>query len=223
MVAEIRAQGIKWGRSFVVGSGLAGIALAAACGIAIRRDLTTMPVGQVSYEDACGLQQYFDTLAAGRVAPPRIASGNELEGERSGRSVHGGHSRFAFETAFQLRTVKRLLQENWSDLPEGLEAAKRIDLDVYWSEVSGLKRVVTERDASLILGMNGEPQTLPYHVCLSELLFGEPLYKERHTMLGLPNLPSVLAPLEGDGGTVLSTDGGAASSSSEAGPSRAVP
>ncbi|HEY7372611.1 MAG TPA: hypothetical protein VIF57_10665, partial [Polyangia bacterium] len=44
---------------------------------------------------------------------------------------------------------------------------------------------------------------LPYHVCLSELLYGEPLYRQRRTMWGLP-LPNV-APLAGP----LVSDGGA--------------
>ena len=28
--------------------------------------------------------------------------------------------------------------------------------------------------------------TLPYHVCLSELLYGEPLYRQRRVMWNLP-------------------------------------
>lgn len=177
-------------------AGLVGLG-ALGCGIAIKRDLSAIPVGQVGYEDGCGLQQYFDTLEAKRVTPPRIVSGNELQGERAGKSVHGGRTRFAFETDFQVHQVKRVLNDNWQRLPEKLQKASRIDLEVYWSEVYGLRRVVTERDAQLYVGNSNDPETLPYHVCLSELLFGEPLYKERRSSLGLAPLPSVLAPPDG--------------------------
>jgi len=226
-VAEIRAYLGKrdgerktwWGRwAWAAGAGT--LALSVACGIAIQRDLSAIPAGQVSYDDACGLQQYFDTLDAKRVSPPRVVSGNELQGEREGKNVHGGHSRFAFETAFEVREVKRLLKENWKNLPEGLDKASRLDIDVYWSEVAGIRRVVTERDAALYVAPSDEPQTLPYHVCLSELLFGEPLYKERRNMLGLTPLPSILssldggtAPAAGDAGASVGAGGAGGSSS----------
>lgn len=194
-----------WARRWAWGAGAGALALSVACGIAIQRDLSAIPVGQVSYDDACGLQQYFDTLDAKRVSPPRVVSGNELQGEHDGKNVHGGHSRFAFETAFQVHEVKRLLKENWKNLPDGLDKASRVDIDVYWSEVAGIRRVVTERDAAIYVAPNNEPETLPYHVCLSELLFGEPLYKERRNMLGLTPLPSILSSL--DGGTVPAAGG----------------
>ena len=61
---------------------------------------------------------------------------------------------------------------------------------------------------SLIIGR--ESFALPYHVCLSELLYGEPLYRQRRVMWGLP-LPGVPAakPPAADGGAAA-PDGGAA-------------
>jgi hypothetical protein len=61
----------------------------------------------------------------------------------------------------------------------------------------------------------GETVSLPYHVCLSELLYGEPLYRQRRVMWGLP-LPGVAAaktPVP-DGGTVR--DAGAEAGRSDA-------
>ena len=34
-----------------------------------------------------------------------------------------------------------------------------------------------------------KPLSLPYHICLSELIYGAPLYKTRRTMLGLDAEP----------------------------------
>jgi hypothetical protein len=71
---------------------------------------------------------------------------------------------------------------------------------VRWAEKAGIRRVVTDQDAELFIG----PQSyyLPYHVCLSELLYGAPLYKQRQVLWGLPN-PSARIPLD------LVLDGGA--------------
>jgi hypothetical protein len=75
-----------------------------------------------------------------------------------------------------------------------------------------VRRVVTGIDAELILPDQSFP--LPYHVCLSELLFGEPLYHQRREMTGgslpyrslLRDAGPALAPAPGDAGV----DSGAA-------------
>jgi hypothetical protein len=171
--------------------------LVVSCRTEARRDLSHVPAGQVGFEDLCGLQSYFDTLAARKVTPPALVEARETEGARGVRTQRGGTGRFAFQTDFQLRTVRRVLNEHWKRLPDGLENAPRIDLEVQWTEKAGVRRVVTERDATLI--MRSEEFELPYHVCLSELLFGESLYRlRRETLQLLPLAP--LAHLKPDGG-----------------------
>ena len=133
----------------------------------------------------CQVQDYFDTLEMKKAAPPKVISSAQIEGEK----VRGGRSRFAFETDFQLSAAKRLLGENWRRLPERLSAAKRIDLEVQWSDRGALRRVVTNEDAKLYLDDEKEEFALPYHVCLSEFLFGAPLYHQRRDALGLAPLP----------------------------------
>lgn len=193
----------------------------ATCGPALKRDLTKVPVGQVGFDDMCGLQAYFDEFEMKKQVPPRLINSAQVDGETS----RGGRSRFAFETEFQLRTVRRVLDENWQRLPPGLTSAKRIDLEVQWSDRGGLRRVVTTEDATLYtdqpaaldggdgkdrtqdpLGVSQDPKdefTLPYHVCLSELLFGAPLYHQRRDVLGLAPLPlpqPMTLESNGDGG-----------------------
>jgi hypothetical protein len=51
---------------------------------------------------------------------------------------------------------------------ESIPTANKIELEVKWSEKAGAKRVITDEDAELEVG--GESVSLPYHVCLSELL-----------------------------------------------------
>lgn len=172
---------------------LAGTALAAACGIGLRRDFATIPPGQVGFDDMCGLQDYFDTIEAKLAAAPTLVSGVDTESQTSARQ--GGRNRFSFETEFQLKQLHRTLDENWKDLPESLAKAARVELEVHWSAKAGVQRVVTDSDAELIVGR--ESFALPYQVCLSELLFGAPLYRQRRLLAGRM-LP--YKPLFGDGG-----------------------
>ena len=196
------------GRSrLLVTVGVAGTALAAACGIGIRRDFSTIPPGQVGFDDMCGLQDYFDTIEAKLAAPPSLVSAVDMESQSNAR-VQGGKNRFSFESEFQLKQLRRILEENWKSLPEPLANADRIDIEVHWSEKAGVQRVVTDSDAELIVGH--ESFALPYQVCLSELLFGAPLYRQRRIMAGRM-LP--YKPLFGDGGIKLDNpDAGAAAS-----------
>lgn len=181
------------------------------CGPALKRDLTKIPVGQVGFDDLCGVQDYFDTLELKKAVPPKLISSAQIEGE----TVRGGRSRFAFETDFQLTAVRRILDENWRRLPEGVAAAKRIDLEVQWSDKGGLRRVVTNEDAKLFLDDQKVEFALPYHVCLSELLFGAPIYHQRRDALGLAPLPlprSMVVTDPADGGAPRAAGGDAAAS-----------
>jgi len=160
---------------------LAATALGGACGIGIRRDLATIPPGQVGFDDMCGLQDYFDTIEAKLATPPTLVSAVDMENQANAR-MQGGKNRFSFETEFQLKQLRRVLDDNWKSLPEPLAKADRIDIEVHWSAKAGVQRVVTDSDAELIVGR--ESFALPYQVCLSELLFGAPLYRQRRLMAG---------------------------------------
>jgi hypothetical protein len=173
------------------------VTLSVACSIAVRRDLSKVPAGQVGFDDMCGLQEYFDALEIGTSPPPRIVSAVDLEGTSEGKKVRGGKERFAFENDFQLKHLRRVLNENWSRLPDRVATADKIEIEVNWSEKAGAKRVATDREAELAVA--GETFALPYQPCLSELLYGDPLYRQRRTMWGLP-LPGVAKPPAADGG-----------------------
>jgi hypothetical protein len=185
---------------------LGGTALAAACGIGLRRDFATIPPGQVGFDDMCGLQDYFDTIEAKLAAAPTLVSAVDTENQANAR-LQGGKNRFSFETDFQLKQLRRTLDENWKNLPESLPKAERIEIEVHWSAKAGVQRVVTDSDAELIVGR--ESFALPYQVCLSELLFGAPLYRQRRLLAGR-GLP--YKPLFGDGGLKVenAADAGAA-------------
>jgi len=193
----------RWVAVSILGVGFLSI----TCSIAVRRDLSTVQPGQVGFDDMCGLQEYFDALEIKTSPPPRVVSASDLEGTVGSKRVRGGKERFAFENDFQLKHVRRVLNENWRRLPETVDSAPKIEIEVKWAEKAGAKRVTTDQDAELTIG--GESYGLPYHVCLSELLYGEPLYRQRRVMwnLPLPGAPPTARPLLGDGGAAA-TDGG---------------
>lgn len=192
-------------------------ALAAACGIGLRRDLSTIPPGQVGFDDMCGLQDYFDTIEAKLAAAPMLVSGVDTESQTSARQ--GGRNRFSFETEFQLKQLHHTLDENWKNLPESVAKAERIEIEVHWSAKAGVQRVVTESDAELIVGR--ESFALPYQVCLSELLFGAPLYRQRRLLAGRM-LP--YKPLFGDGGVkVENADAGVPTTATASAPAAPPP
>jgi hypothetical protein len=170
------------------------------CGILVSRDLSAVPPGQVGFDDMCGLQAYFDALEIKTSPAPRVVSALDLEGGSSGgKPVRGGRERFAFENDFQLRQLKRVLTENWRRLPDQLANASEIEIEVRWAEKADTKRVVTDGESEIAVG--SASWGLPYHPCLSELLYGEPLYRQRRAIWGLP-LP-----------TAITSDAGAPSAS----------
>lgn len=172
--------------------GAVGAVAFTACGIGVQRDLSRTPPREVIYDDLCGVQDYHDTLLMNKADPPSVANTNELE-STEGKRRSGGRTRFAFEAPYQLQILRRVLKENWKRVPDKIMSADRVELEVRWSEKAGVRRVVTTEDASI--GVGRDMESLPYHVCLSELLFGAPLYQTRRQLLGLsPLAPAVNKP-----------------------------
>jgi hypothetical protein len=194
-------------RTRSVGLTLVGVVVvSAACSIAIRRDLSAVPPGQVGFDDMCGLQEYFDALEIGTSPPPRVVTAFDLEGMSEGKRVRGGRERYAFDNDFQLKHLRRILTENWRRLPETVATADKIEIEVKWSEKAGTKRVITNEAAVMTIG--DDTVDLPYQVCLSELIYGEPLYRQRRVMWGLPLPGRAAAPRPAADGGARAPDGG---------------
>lgn len=169
--------------------GMMAVAIGAAgCAIAIERDLTTTPPSQVVFDDLCGLQDYYDTLTLKKAAPPQTEITTEIE-NTDRKVARGGRSRYVFETDYQLGTLRKILMDNYKRIPDEALAQKPVKLEVMWAEKAGIRRLVTDHEAELSVGTT--TWSLPPHPCLSELLFGEPLYRTRRSLLGLPDLNPV--------------------------------
>ncbi|MBI2893357.1 MAG: hypothetical protein HYY06_07375 [Deltaproteobacteria bacterium] len=160
-------------------------ALAAACGIGVRRDLSAVRIGRIGYDDMCELQAHFDAIDSqqrGAKGPRLVLSSAAGRGRAT-----GGRDLWAFESPFAVARLKRVLRRNWKRLPAEVRRARRLAIEVEWVDRAGIQRVVTGKNAELRAG--GESWALPYHPCLSELLYGAPLYRQRRVTLGLPEPP----------------------------------
>ena len=177
-----------------LGAGALALVAAASCGIGIGRDLRSVPPKDVIYDDMCKVQEYFDLLETKQARPPAVVSSREVEKEGD-KHPAGGLTTFAFEDKAQLQLLHRMLEENWAKVPDKLYNASRVEIEVKWAEKAGVRRVVTTEDA--LISYDGNTAYLPSHICLSEVLFGAPLYRTRRAMLGLPE---PLPPLTVDGG-----------------------
>jgi len=106
-----------------------------ACGVGIRRDYSTIPAGQVGFDDLCGLQDYFDTIEA-RWPGSRAwsaASTRRTPATSASRAARtGSPSRPRSSSQPAPRAGSEL-----GRLPESLATAERIDLEVHWSGKAG--------------------------------------------------------------------------------------
>jgi hypothetical protein len=198
---------------------VAGAVAVAGCGIALRRDLSAVPPQSVVYDDMCQVQPYHDALVAGKSQGPKLLHSTETEKADGTRPI-GGMATFSFEDNVALEELRRQLSENWDRVPPGLLAAPRLELAVQWAEKAGVRRVVTTRDAQISDGK--ATYYLPYHVCLSEFLYGAPLYKTRREMLGLAGTP-MMEDAAAPPVALPGLDAGAAAAMPDAGPVPASP
>jgi hypothetical protein len=158
-----------------------------ACGIAVSHHLGSVTLGEAIYDDRCGLQDYFDRMALGAVRAPEVIGTQEME-KVEGKRASGGRTHYRFSTDGQLAMLRTILANNWRRLPESLADASQVDMEVRWSERAENRFVVMTEDAKLMIGQ--ESYALPYHHCLSALLYGQGLYQSRRILLNLPPLTS---------------------------------
>jgi hypothetical protein len=169
-----------------LGLGLSIISAGGCANLAVKRDLSTTKPGVVVYDDMCGLQDYFDGMKDSTIATPREVFGQDLSSDENGQAV-GGRARFRYDSEFQLHHLRKLLTANWASVPEEVQKADSVELEVRWSKRAGVKRVVTEESAVVAAG--GKSWDLPYQVCLSDFVYGEDLYNTRRVVLQLPAPP----------------------------------
>ncbi|MBL8678047.1 MAG: hypothetical protein JNK05_02730 [Myxococcales bacterium] len=203
------------------------IASGAGCGPASRRDLSTIPQRQISFDDECNLQAYFDQRNNSGARPFRVLdeTQNTTEvavpddnGEVRARRVEVGSGEYEVSDRPARRRLQQLIDEQYVRVPDvGIsQRGAHIRLKVRWWLSNSVRRLMPTDNVEIV-GPRGTA-TLPFNPCVGEFLFGAEVYAMRRRFIDDTNArasgrttPSELRVLQGE-----TSDGGDASSSSDA-------
>lgn len=170
---------------------LATLALLAACGPTVARDLMHIPQQRITYNDLCGLQSHFDQRAEGHAAPYRVLNETSNETTTEEPDEHGrmqrvvlGEGTYAIVSRSERRRFRQLLRAEYRRLPSLRIGGEGEPLQVrtaWWQ--SGTIRRVRPDSTIEITSPDGSSFTLPPHPCVGEFLFGDEPYAMRRNIL----------------------------------------
>jgi hypothetical protein len=154
------------------------VALLVACGPSSRRSMKT-PAHAVTYDDACGLQDYFDQRRAASLPRPS-AEDEVIATNEKGQTI--GEGTYKLHDPLAKRRFARLLREEYSGIDAKiLRAAASTDDDVTirvrWWDSGQVRRLRPEDD--VIVTTSAGAVELPPNMCVSDLLFGDRIYELR--------------------------------------------
>jgi hypothetical protein len=149
-----------------------------ACGITSKRDMS-VPPKELTFNDACSLQEYFDQRAAAALTSPQAAD-EMLATNEKGQTI--GEGTYVLKDPLARRRFARLLREEYSGVDrkiiQGAEVADgRVTVHLRWWDAGPVRRVRPENDI-FVSTPNGEVE-LPPNPCVSDLIFGEKVYAMR--------------------------------------------
>lgn len=162
-------------------------AMLSSCGPAVARDLSEIPQRQITFDDMCHLQDFFDQRNATRGARGFRAvdeqqtetAGSEPDERGQMRRVVLGEGTYIVTGWRAKRRLRELLEAEYVRLPsvhlEGRESDVRVH--VHWWASGQMRRLRPDREIELTAG--GETVALPFNPCVGEFLFGAPIYALR--------------------------------------------
>ena len=157
---------------------LAAIVALLACSVRSRRD-PEVPGKEVTFDDACGLQAYFDERRAANLGPPKAAD-EMLATNAKGEVLGEGH--YVLGDHLARTRFARLLREEFIGVsPQIVDAVAshsgHIVLKVRWWDAGKIRRIRPD-DGAILKTPQGEVE-LPSNMCLSDFLFGAEVYAMR--------------------------------------------
>lgn len=175
---EVRSSvGVKrWVASAL---GVLAAASLCACGPSTRRSLKD-PAPQMTYEDSCDLQSYFDQRRTAFLEAP-VADDEKVSVNEKG--VTTGSGGYRLKDPLARRRFARMLREEYSGIePKVLEAIEKDDADVRvrvrWWDTGQMRRLHPDEGAIVIESGAGKLE-VPPNMCVSDLLFGQKVYEMR--------------------------------------------
>jgi len=170
--------GMRLGTAAFALSSMAILGIALGCGARSKRDMS-MPPREVTYNDACSLQEYFDQrIAAGLPSP--AAADEMLATNAKGQTV--GEGSYVLKDPLARRRFARLLREEYSGIDTKVVKAvetgeARVTVKVKWWDAGPIKRL-RPNDEVVVESSAGETE-LPPNLCVSDMLFGDKVYAMR--------------------------------------------
>lgn len=154
----------------------------AACGPSSKRDAKT-PANELTYDDACKLQDYFDERRANQMKPLKAEDEAILTTE-GGKTF--GEGNYRLSDAMARRRFARLLRDEYAGIDAKVIAAVEssdapVVVHVRWWDAGTIRRLHPERDV-VVRTSAGEVE-LPPNACVGDLLFGDEVYEKRAAYL----------------------------------------
>ncbi|MBI5514644.1 MAG: hypothetical protein HY909_12790 [Deltaproteobacteria bacterium] len=163
---------------------------ALGCGPGARRDLASVPLRQITYDDMCGLQDHFDQRATAHAGAFRAANEQSTETSREEPDEHGrprrvvlGDGTYLIAERSDRARLRQLLREEFRRLPELHILRRGADVRVHlgWVQTGALRRARSDVPMEVIV--DGEATELPAHPCVGEFLFGDEAYTMRRNIM----------------------------------------
>lgn len=219
-------------RTFIPFAVLAASVVVTSCGPSSRRDLSAIPQRQITFDDMCHLQDYFDQRNATRSHPGFRAVEETSNETAETEPDENGHMRRAVigEGTYLVadrrarRRLRQLLDEEFQGMPavDLMAPGTTVRVHVAWWASGQVRRL--RPDKMIQIATAERTVELPFNPCVGEFLFGAPVYALRRSFLDAENarsrgeipqtssasLPPVEQPPEmvGATGVAVATDAG---------------
>lgn len=178
-------------RRFADGLVLFVLVSCVGCGPTVRRDLSTIPQRQITFDDRCRMQEYFDQRNASHARPGFHAVeeiSNETtanEPDEHGRMRHAmiGEGTYLVSDRSARVRLQRVLADEYADLPAFDARADGVQVTVHvgWWASGEVRRLRPDR--RIVVSNGRQTVDLPFDPCVGEFLFGAPVYALRRSVL----------------------------------------
>jgi hypothetical protein len=149
-----------------------------ACGPKSRRDPDT-PAREITYDDACELQAYFDERRASQLPSPKAADETVAVDEK-GQTI--GRGSYLLADPMARRRFARMLRDEYKGVDERIvhaieDGPGEVRIRVRWWDAGATRRL--RQDSEIVVVTAAGEAELPGNPCVADLLFGEKIYDMR--------------------------------------------
>jgi hypothetical protein len=150
-----------------------------ACGPSSKRD-ADVPARAVTYDDACGLQDYFDERRASNLPAPSAADESVAIDEKG---LTAGVGTYVLSDAMARRRFGKILREEYKGIEPQIVAAVEasageVKVRVKWWDAGATRRLRVGQE--IIVITKAGTAELPPNPCVADMLFGAKIYDMRY-------------------------------------------